>query len=74
MAQQSLFPINVVQLIPNAGDSADIRFFAIGDDGHEYAAKESLPKNPSLPAAEYLGYCFAAACRQRAIAVPITFP
>ena len=67
MNQQPLFPVTVTQLIPNSGGSADIRYFAVGDDGLEYAAKESLIANPSLPAAEYLGYCFAATCH---VAVP----
>lgn len=69
MAQQSLFPIRVRTLIPNLTGSADLRYFAIGDDGHEYAVKESHPGNPELPAAEYIGYCLSATCQ---IAVPAT--
>ncbi|KAF3999189.1 hypothetical protein [Glaciimonas immobilis] len=69
MSQQPLFEIEVKQLIPNGMGSADLRYIAIGADGHEYAAKESSIANPSLPAAEYLGYCFSARCQ---IAVPAT--
>lgn len=49
--------------------SVDLRYFAIGEDGQEYAVKEALPGNPELPASEYLGYCLSAVCK---VAVPPT--
>lgn len=69
MTQQPLFSVRVQTLIPNTTGSADLRFFAIGEDGHEYAVKEVLPGNLELPAAEYLGYCLSASCQ---VAVPTT--
>ena len=69
VTQQPLFPVNVKSLVPNTTGSVDLRHFAIGDDGHTYAAKESIPGNPTLPAAEYLSYCLCASCQ---IAVPVT--
>lgn len=61
--------MRVKTLIPNTTGSVDLRYFAVGDDGHEYAVKEALPGNLELPAAEYLGYCFSANCQ---VAVPAT--
>lgn len=69
VTQLSLFPMRVRSLIPNTTGSVDLRYFAVGEDGHEYAVKESLPANPELPAAEYLGYCLSTMCQ---VAVPPT--
>lgn len=65
--QQSLFPVRVRALIPNALNTADLQYFAYCDDGHEYAVKQSSRGNASLPAAEYLSYCLASMCQ---VAVP----
>ncbi|WP_250538674.1 MULTISPECIES: hypothetical protein [unclassified Caballeronia] len=69
MSQQPLFPVRVRTLIPNATGSVDLRYFAVGEDGQEYAVKEALPSNSELPASEYLGYCLSAVCK---VAVPTT--
>lgn len=61
MTQGTLFPLRVKHHLPPAGRGKDVRFFALADDGMEWALKRQA-EHTMLPASEYFGYQLAQAC------------
>lgn len=53
--QYNMFKVKIIQELPYAGTSADLKRIGIGDDGNHYALK-TLNDSALLPISEWIGY------------------